>query len=74
MKAKEKAIALVDLYYDDVDNRDYNYDEPKDEDEILNDAKRICRKHINEMIDECRKYNSERESYWVEVKQELKQL
>ena len=72
MTAKEKAIALIDLFYDNVDSWNDHYDELRDEQDILEDVKKICIKHIEEILNI--DLSVHQLNYWQDVKIELLKL
>ena len=72
----KKAEELIEKYQKDkIITLQRSSSSPVEEYELTdNEAKYCALIFVNEMILECRDYNSERESYWLNVKQELETL
>lgn len=73
---KQKAEELIEKYQKEkIITYQRSAFSPVEEYELTdNEAKYCALIFVNEMILECRGYNSDRESYWLNVKQELEKL
>ena len=76
MTAKEKAIELIEKYQSEkIITYQRSAFSPIEEYELTDSEAKYCALiFVNEMILECKDYNSERESYWLNIKQELEKL